>query len=678
MKNTHLTWMAIFIPVVLIAACNRRFDMPPVNDDPEVDVTLSIMQLKARYTAIGDFKRIEDDQVISGVVIADDRSGNFYKQIIIQDETGGIPVLLDANNIYTQYPAGRRVFIKLKGMMLGDYGGTIQVGLDSSRSDDGRYLNLDGIPQTLFDDYIIKGSFNNIVAPKMVKPADFTKNINDPLLSTLVQISNAEFRDADINKTYADPLKNTSAINFTVNTCEKQSIILRNSSYAKFAALNVPDGNGTLTGVPGIFNGTVQMFIRDTGDVQFTGTRCSGQVPLPTLKTIQELKSYAAGDSSIPAGVYIKGVVISDTRNEASGNYRLQDATGGIQLRFAGSNVNPDAAVGDSLTVTVGGLSLSLFSGGLQINGVEAAIKSGIGAITPRTATIADIIVNNRAWESTVVTLNNVTITAAGSNSTGINYTIADATGQLNTFVRNAAGIIMPAAATGITGYILLYQPPGESAPLETQFTLRNQNDIAGGTGGSFSAVYDFSGVTGSSGIKDPTAPPVVEGLTFGSFTAVGVSANSSAGGRFSFNSWPTGAANGSNVFTGHIDTAKYYEVIITPDAGKKVDVTKISFTLQRSGTGVRQVSVRSGLDSYAANLPTSVSPANNNLSVVSPHIFQVADEVTTAQEGCVITLDAPYSNLEAPVSFRFYGFNAESNGGTFSIDNVKFEGVIK
>ncbi len=171
--------------------------------------------------------------------------------------------------------------------MLGDYGGTIQIGIDSSRSNDGRFLNLEGIPQALFDQYIVKGSFNNVVAPKMVKPADFTKTINDPLLSTLVKINNAEFRDADINKTYADPSTNVSAVNFTVNTCDKQSIVLRNSSYARFAGLNVPDGNGVLTGIPSIFNGTMQLFVRDTADVQFTGTRCNGQTAVPVQKRLQ-------------------------------------------------------------------------------------------------------------------------------------------------------------------------------------------------------------------------------------------------------------------------------------------------------------------------------------------------------------------------------------------------------
>ena len=677
MKNTQINkWIALLISVVLIASCNRQFDQPPVNAEPEVDVTMTIMELKARYTAIGDFKRIDDNQVISGVVIADDRSGNFYKQIIIQDETGGIPVLLEGNNVYTQYPVGRKVFIKLKGMMLGDYGGTIQVGLDSSRSSDGRYLNMDGIPQALFEQYIIKGSFNNTVVPKIVKPSDFTKNINDPLLSALVQIENAEFREADTAKTYgnANP-QAVSAVNFTLRACNNATpIVLRNSSYARFAQINVPNGNGTITGVPSIFNGTMQLFIRDTSDVSFNNPRCGTQ---SIFKTIAELKAYATGDSSIPEGVTIKGIVVSDVKNEAAGNYRLQDATGGIQLRFT-TAANPFASVGDSLTVNVGGLALSQFGGGLQINNVATAIKSGAGIITPRTATIAQIKDNLRAWESTVVIIDNVTVAIGSSNSTGINYTITDATGSINTFIRNTAGIIMPASATGITGYVSAYQSPAEGSQSEAQLTLRGQSDITGGTGGAFSVVYDFSGVTSSSGTTDPTAVPNVDGLTFGNFTAVGVSANASAGGRFSFSGWPTGAVNGSDVFTGSTDPARYYEVTITPATSKKLDLTRISFTLQRSGTGVRQVSVRSDIDNYADNLPASVSPANNNLTVVSPHIFQVNDGATTAQEGCTITLNTAYTNLEGAISFRFYGFNAENGSGTFSIDNVKFEGVVK
>ncbi len=92
-------WIAALIIMITAASCNRSFDIPPANADPEIDANMSIKELKTRYTAIGDFQRIEEDHIISGVVVADDRSGNFYKQIIIQEETGGIPVLLDATNV---------------------------------------------------------------------------------------------------------------------------------------------------------------------------------------------------------------------------------------------------------------------------------------------------------------------------------------------------------------------------------------------------------------------------------------------------------------------------------------------------------------------------------------------------------------------------------------------------
>lgn len=677
MKNSILHICIVLATLLAITtSCNRQFDAPPSNADPEIDATITIMQLKARYSAIGDFKKIEDEQIISGVVVADDRSGNFYKQIVIQDETGGIPVLLDANNAYTQYPVGRRVFVKLKGMMLGDYGGTIQVGIDSSRSDDGRFLNLNGIPQALLDKYLVKGSFNNVVTPKVVKPSDFTKKINDPLLSTLVQIENTEFKDADTNKTYGSPNpKVTSAVNFTMRSCSSTtSVVLRNSSYARFALINVPNGNGTLTGVPSIFNGTMQMFIRDTGDVRFNGPRCGS---LSISKTIAELKAYATGDSTIPDGVTIKGVIVSDTKNEAAGNYRIQDATGGIQLRFTVSG-NPAAAVGDSIIANLGGLSLSVFGGGLQVNNVETATKAGTGTVVPRKATIAQVKENLRAWESTVVSIDNVTIATGSSNSSGTNYTITDATGQIGTFIRNTAGIIMPGTATSITGYVSAFQPSAPGSPLEAQLTLRNQSDVAGATGGAFSAVYDFGSVTTTSGTTDPTTAPTTDGLTFGSFSAVGLGTNSSGAGRFSFSGWPIGATNGSDAFTGNIDLTKYYEVTITPASGKKFDIKKISFTIQRSSTGVRQAAIRSGLDSYANNLPAIIDPANANLSIVATNIIQVADAATSAQEGCVINLGSSYTNLTSPITFRFYGFNSESTGGTLSIDNVKIEGTVK
>ncbi|MBK6985606.1 MAG: hypothetical protein IPH32_13010 [Bacteroidetes bacterium] len=84
----------------------------------------------------------------------------------------------------------------------------------------------------------------------------------------------------------------------------------------------------------------------------------------------------------------------------------------------------------------------------------------------------------------------------------------------------------------------------------------------------SFTATYDFAATTSVSGTTDPTAAPAVTGLTCGSFMAVGTGSNSSAGNRFSFNSWGTGATTAVDTYStmgGAIDLGKYYEVTLTP-----------------------------------------------------------------------------------------------------------------
>ncbi|MBE2230885.1 MAG: hypothetical protein IAE96_09595 [Chitinophagaceae bacterium] len=183
-----------------------------------------------------------------------------------------------------------------------------------------------------------------------------------------------------------------------------------------------------------------------------------------------------SGDYTIPTGTKrIRGVVISNNMNEASGVYRLQDESGaGIYLyTLLGS---PVYQLGDVLDIIPsGGGKFTLYNGDLELMSVPIANiskVSGAIAITPRVATIADIIANRNNWSSTLVKINNVTsITQASSNSTGVTYTITDATGSLSMFVRNASGITVNTAGTSVTGYISIYLT-------STQIGIRSAADI--------------------------------------------------------------------------------------------------------------------------------------------------------------------------------------------------------
>jgi hypothetical protein len=199
-------------------------------------------------------------------------------------------------------------------------------------------------------------------------------------------------------------------------------------------------------------------------------------------------------------------------------------------------------------------------------------------------------------------------------------------------------------------------------------------------TAQAFSGTYTFASVTTTSGTTDPTAVPTATGITFGSFTSTGASANPNATGRFSFTDWATGATASNNTYTSHtgsVNTSEYFEVTVTPAAGFTMDVNSITFTVQRSGTGIRTYAVRSSLDGFAANLPASINPANTDLSVQTGDVFYWAlDANISAETGSTITLGTSFDGLSSALTFRFYGWNSEANTGSFSIDDVVISGI--
>ena len=143
-------------------------------------------------------------------------------------------------------------------------------------------------------------------------------------------------------------------------------------------------------------------------------------------------------------------------------------------------------------------------------------MQQGTMNITPRVATVADVIDHLNDWASSLVTINNVTIFKEGSaNSTGQNYRITDASGSLVSFVRNASGIVVPeGGATSVTGYISIYQP-GTNPPV-AQLILRTAADIVGGGQGG--------GTGGGTAISLGTSPYTIDFNNIGTALPTGVS----------------------------------------------------------------------------------------------------------------------------------------------------------
>lgn len=259
---------------VLNTSCNKTFDKPPVYAPPTVQANTTIRQLKAKYTIARDKAvMIKDDLTIAGVIVADDQSGNFYKQLVIQDGTSGILINMGGNNLYTTYPIGRKLYIKCQGLYLGNYSGVLQLGAGEAVSSSGFPNSLDISPAE-FNQYVIKGETNVAITPVEVSTSSLTIDLLDTLQYTLIKLNNFEFAAGDTAKNYAISSTQTSE-NFTISNCSGNTLTLRNSGFATFADVNVPNGNGSVTGIYTLFGTKRQIFIRDTADVKFYGTRCT-------------------------------------------------------------------------------------------------------------------------------------------------------------------------------------------------------------------------------------------------------------------------------------------------------------------------------------------------------------------------------------------------------------------
>ncbi len=276
MKNYIYLFAALLI-TGLSSCLKGDPDDPPTYSDAALPVNTTISDLKkwfAEDNINSEPKEVTEDWIIEGVVTSSDQTGNIYKQVFIQDATGGICISIDMNNTYAIYPKGRKVYVKLQGLTLGTYGGLVQIGyeIDEQYSPAGVFR----LPVTLTDKHIFYGNLEGLPAP--IEVDDFGQ-LTDSLQSMLIVLKNVEIPDAELGQTYADATAQLTK-NRTLGNCNGQNLTLRNSGYASFAGVEMPRGNGDAMGIFTVFNGTLQMLISDTSDLSgLTNFRCDGSDP---------------------------------------------------------------------------------------------------------------------------------------------------------------------------------------------------------------------------------------------------------------------------------------------------------------------------------------------------------------------------------------------------------------
>ena len=305
---TTFRFALLFAAIALFSlpgCLDLEFDAPPETALCDWVATHTIADLKAMHT-LGTEQVIEEDMIISGVVVADDESGNFYRNIVIQDETAGIEVRFGLTDLYNDYPLGRRVYVNVTGLTLSDYNGVTQIG---------------EIQEALIGNHMCKGEKNVEVTPTVKKISELT----EADISTLITLENVQFAASSAGVSYADAI-NLETINLTIEECNSEDIIiLRSSGYSDFAADITPIESGSITAVYSVFRDDQQLYIRNTSDVNLTEERCGAGIVVESIS--EDFQTTVFDDIDIDIDGW-SNVAVKGSRvwrgNEFSGNLYAQ------------------------------------------------------------------------------------------------------------------------------------------------------------------------------------------------------------------------------------------------------------------------------------------------------------------------------------------------------------------
>jgi hypothetical protein len=295
--------LAITLVIITMGSCDRELDTPPLKTlDPTLVPNTTIDQLLSMYKTTGQaFMSITEDKIIEATVIANDKSGNFYRQIIISDQTGGIEVKINDNNLHERYALGQKLYIRTKDLILGSYGGLVQLGGSIYESSG---LRLGGIEPAN-----VKGHLFRIPGGVLPQATPITLGGNmDAHLYTMVSLSGVQFTDAALTNPFSIPNQTT---NRNLTDCNGNTIIVRTSSFADFAPTMLPQGNGTIQAILTKFVNDYQLIINDISDVNLNSTRCEvAGSPKGSGTFASPFNVAAAYNSNTGIAMWVQGYIV--------------------------------------------------------------------------------------------------------------------------------------------------------------------------------------------------------------------------------------------------------------------------------------------------------------------------------------------------------------------------------
>lgn len=326
------------------AGCQNSFDDPGLID-PKADITpnTTIAEFKAAFgnemaVQVPNKSESGDEAtpyIIHGRVISSDASGNIYKSLVIQDETGAIAFSVNQSSMYTEYRVGQEVVVNATGLWVGQYNNYMQLGMLGEYSGAPQitfmaydtfkaHVQKNGMPNQDFK-YIHLGDQAPASNPYyVITSLEELNNIKatDPeymyIMSQIVEIPNVSFQDGGKNPpvTYAPYQENADRyIQDPANT--SITLNVRTSGYSSFYNDPLPAGIGTVRGILSRYGDSWQLLIRGLDDVIFT-TKGTKSEPYTVAEALEMDNNGRFG--------WTEGYIVGSLRSGISGTPTAADA----------------------------------------------------------------------------------------------------------------------------------------------------------------------------------------------------------------------------------------------------------------------------------------------------------------------------------------------------------------
>ena len=255
---------------------------PPYGNNSLVaGTTTTIAELQTKYANTiknSSYEPITDDLWLRCVVTGNDIGDNIYKQIAVQDETGGIIIGINGSDQGAFMPVGQKILIKLQGLCVGGYGEMAQLGTKYYNSKYSEY-QIGRMEVPFWQDHarlVMDGTSEAMGFGTMkVDTIDFDPN------KTMAQQCGRVVRltgvtvSRDGTPVVAPDDGSVSLVSNCVNRTLSggnagSKCVLRTSTYAKFKGVTIPSFPVDIYGIATYYRGTWQILARTESDLTWT------------------------------------------------------------------------------------------------------------------------------------------------------------------------------------------------------------------------------------------------------------------------------------------------------------------------------------------------------------------------------------------------------------------------